>query len=37
MGRELKNVKGGYPDHGNGRFSDRKVLKYGQWLEVNIA
>ena len=32
MKRELSNVKGGYPDHGNGRFSTRKMISYGQWL-----
>ena len=37
MGRELANVKGGYPDHGNGRFSTPDFITYKQWLYVNKA
>lgn len=32
MGRELRNVKGGYPDTGSGRFSSEEFISYTQWL-----
>ena len=37
MGRDGKNVRNGYPDMGNGRFSTRRMISYGQWLQINIA
>lgn len=37
MDRELRNVKGGYPDHGNGRFSTPEFINYQQWHQINRA
>lgn len=37
LNMELRNVKGGYPDMGNGRFSTKKMISYKQWLELNKA
>lgn len=35
MGRQARNVKGGYPDHGNGYFCSEKIISYAQWLDLN--
>lgn len=37
LGMELRNVKNGYPDMGNGRFSTKKIISYKQWIELNKA
>ena len=37
MGRDIRNVRGGYPDHGTGRFSSPDFLSYRQWLMINKA
>jgi len=37
MGRELRNVKGGAPDGGDGRFSTPEMLNHAQWLKINKA
>lgn len=37
LGIGLKNVKNGFPDMGNGRFSTKEMISYKQWLEINKA
>ena len=33
----LKEVKSGYPDHGNGRFCQPDTISYAQWVDFNMA
>ena len=34
-GRKVDDLKGGYPDHGNGYYS--RKLTYKQWFQFNVA